>query len=572
MWIKIPKSLLVIIFLSLFFRLILLNVIPSGLSFDEQDYILNAKALFLSGHDISGTWNPLSLTTPKSSFPQAEIAPLLTFWLIGILPLSLLTSKLIYALFGVGTVVVLYFIAKKLFGVKEAYVVGLIASINPWLLFFSRTAYDTPISILGYLLALYVLLVSKGWKILIAFPFLFIAFYSYIGSKLLYIPFISIAVAYSWLVINKKKFAKQYLVLVFLSVIPIIFYVFTLFHSGGSRISELSTPNMPSIAATTNRERKLAIANPLLPMFSNKFVVFAKYSIEKYANAFAPDFLFIHGDSKSLFTIWEHGVFYYLDALFLIIGGCFLFLKKKKELILIIGFIAVAPIPSIVSNVGTSYAIRSMLMAPCILLLIGCGIYYFISLINKKYKKWVVLFILVLYILQLLNYSEIYFFRNPIYNSESFNFSSRVLSKYLMLQKGRETYVINGDPTSPLKSYMFYSNSLNYDSAKSVATMYKTKKFEINNIHFLTCQQASQLGNESLIIYESGLKCPIISKNNHDLSITYLSDGGSIYTIQNDKICSKFQLKKYPYGLTLSDFEIEKLSTQKFCEKFIISN
>ena len=109
--------------------------------------------------------------------------------------------------------------------------------------------------------------------------------------------------------------------LVFLSVIPIIFYVFTLVHSSGSRISELSTPNMPSIAATTNRERKLAIANPLLPMFSNKFVVFTKYSIEKYANAFSPDFLFIHGDSKSLFTIWEHGVFYYLDALFFIIGG-----------------------------------------------------------------------------------------------------------------------------------------------------------------------------------------------------------------------------------------------------------
>lgn len=570
MRIRIPKFLLIVIILSLFFRLFLLNVVPVGVSNDELDYIMNAKALFVAGSDIGGNWNPLSFTTPKSSFPQAEIAPLLTFWLIGLLPLSLFTSKLIYSLFGVGTVVMIYFIARKLLGEKEAFVVGLVASINPWLLFFSRTAYDTPLSILGFLIALYVLLVCKSWKILIAFLFLFIAFYGYIGSKLLYIPFILITVSYSWLVVNKRKYLKQYLVLLLLSLLPIIYYGFVLFHSNGSRINELSNPNMATIIDTTNRERKLAINTTLLPVFSNKYVVFIKYSIGKYANAFSPDFLFIHGDSKSLFTIWEHGVFYYLDAVFLVIGTCFLFVRKRKTFGLVIGLIAIAPIPSIVSNVDNSYAIRSQLMLPFLILLVGLGIYSAISVLEKKYKTIAIILILILYFFQFINFSEIYLFRNPIYNSESFNFSTRVLSKYLSLQNGRKTYVINGDPKSQLKSYLFYGNYYNRKTAHLVTQMYVSKRYEINNIHFVTCDESDNTPQDSLIIYENGSKCPVIPKHDHALSITYLSDGGNIYTILNDSICSNYKLSRYPYGISLSDLNVEQLSQKLFCEKFII--
>ena len=571
MWSKIPKFLLIVIILSLVARLFLLNIVPNGVSNDELDYILNAKALFLTGSDISGTWNPFTLTTPSSSFPQAEIAPLLTSWLIGILPLSLMTSKLIYAFFGVATVAVIYFITKRLIGAREAFIVGLVASINPWLLFFSRTAYDTPLSVLGFLLALYTLLVCKSWKILIAFPFLFIAFYSYIGSKLLYIPFVLITVGYSWLIVNKRKYLKQYFVLLFLCLLPLIYYGFILLHSSGLRVNELAGPNMSSIVAATNRERKLSVENPLLPVFSNKYVVFAKYAIGKYAGAFSPDFLYIHGDSKSLFTVWEHGVFYYLDAIFLILGACIVFVRKKKEWTLIMGLIAIAPIPSIVSNVGTSYAIRSMLMAPFLILFIGVGIYYFLSLFGKRYKTIAVIFILLLYMIQLLNFANIYLLRNTIYNSESFNFSTRVLSKYLTLYHGREIFVINGDPKSPLKSYLFYGNFYNDNSALFVSNMYKTKKYAINNIHFSNCEDVPDFSQNSPIVYESGSKCSKIPQNLPSDSITYLSDGGSIYTILNDTVCSKYKLSRYPYGIRISDFDVENLSDKLFCEKFIIN-
>jgi len=37
-----------------------LDRIPIGIGGDELTYVFNAKAIFLTGSDISGTWNPMS--------------------------------------------------------------------------------------------------------------------------------------------------------------------------------------------------------------------------------------------------------------------------------------------------------------------------------------------------------------------------------------------------------------------------------------------------------------------------------------------------------------------------------
>lgn len=561
--------LIFIIIFSIFFRFILLDKIPTGLSNDELDYVLNAKAIFLTGSDISGTWNPLSFTTPTSSFSQAEIPPLATFIAIGILPFSLLTSKIIYAFFGIGTVITLYLIAKKLLGEREAFFIGLVASLNPWLIYFGRTAYDAPIAIFTFLLGLYSLLVFKGWRILYSFPFFLIAFYSYIGTKIIYIPFLLISIIYSWYFINKKKFKKQYIILFLLCLIPFFYFTFHTFTSQSSRITEISTPFANSITETINYERKLSIQNPLTNIFSNKLAVFTKVSIEKYLNAFSPKFLFINGDDKLLFTLWTHGVFYYLDLLFLVIGTYALFRRNKNLWIFIMSFILIAPIPSMLSMVGLSYAIRSMLLAPFLIFLIGFGIYYFIFSFKTKLKIFISIILIILYSVQILNFANIYFFRNPIYNSESFNFSARIISKYLSFQEGKEIYVINGNPATPLKYYLFYTNSYNKNDAKEVAKMFITKKYNFNGINFVDCRGTNNIPLNSTIIFESGFKCEATLGYKNYLTIPLLSDGGSIYSIANDKICNKYKLKRYPYGLTLTDMNIEKLNEKDFCQKFI---
>lgn len=553
------------------FRIFLLGNVPTGVSNDELDYILNAKSVFLQQSDISNTWNPFSLTTPKSSFPQAEIAPLIMALPIGILPLSLFFSKLSYALISIGTIIIIYLIAKRLFDQKVAVIAGLIASVNPWLIFFGRTAYDTPLAIFFYLFALYILLVARKWYILVAFPLFLLGFYSYIGTKLILIPFVAITSYYSWRFINNKKYTKQYLILATLCLMLLFSYIIQTFTSGKNRVSEISNPFMPSITTTVDYQRKQSLDTPFNGIFSNKFTVFTDYSIEKYINTFSPNFLFLSGDAKPQFSLWEHGVFYLIDGFFIIIGLYFLFKKYKKEAVLFSSLLLLAPLPSLISNVGTSYAIRSMLMAPLLLILAGMGVKYIIDTVKPKtFKTLTVCLIIIFYLFQILNFLNIYLLRNPIYNSESFNFSSRELAKYLSLtHQNKNIYVVNGDPKSPLKHYLFYTNSLNRKMLGDIALMYKNKKYQIGNIHFITCQQIPNNLGSDLLIYESSSRCKNLPGGKL-LSIGQLSDSGSIQDIVNDTACSKHNLKQYISGLSFTDLNIEKQTEKEFCEKYII--
>lgn len=563
------RQILIILFLALVLRIIWLDRIPSGLSNDELDYILNAKALFLSGSDISGTWNPISFTPPKSSFPQAELPPLITFIIIGLLPLGLFSSKLIYALFGVGNVILLYLITKKLIGEKAAFITGLVASLNPWLIFFHRTAYDTPLAITGYMAAWYVLLSAKGWKILLAFPFLLLGFYSYIGTKLLLIPFAFITIIYSWLVVNKKKFTVNYLTLFSLCVMLFLFYTFSAGISG-ARISELSTPNLTEIIAKTNYERKLSIKTPLTNIFSNRYAIYMKHSLDKYLNAFSPNFLFLHGDNKALFTLWDHGVFYYLDALLALVG-IYTLLKYKKVWLLLMSILIISPLPSVASNLDTSYAIRSMMLGQIIIIFIGYGLYtFFYGIKNKVFRMYAVIILFIIYTAHILNFSNIYFLRNPISNSEAFNFSSRILTKYLSITDGK-TYVISSEPKTQFKQYLFYTDGYNRQTVGEVKLAFLNNNFSFKNKHFINCKNLTSVDPGAVYIFEQGISCTEIFAGKKFYAITQLKDGGALYSIINDRVCSKYKLNPYPYGLTMADLAVEDLAENKFCESYIIS-
>lgn len=565
---KIVTPITIILCISALLRFVWLDRVPTGVVNDELDYILNAKALFLTGSDISHTWNPFSFTTPKSSYPQAEIAPLLTFWIIGPLPLSPFVSKLPYVIISIWLVVLIYLITKKFVGSSEAFAAGLVAAINPWLIFFGRTAYDSSLSITALLSGLYVLLITRGWNILWAFPLFVIGFYGYIGSKLLFIPFLFITVGYSWFVTNKKKYSFQYGVLLLLGMIVFGSYVLSQLHMSNTRMGELSTPFMSEIVQLTNSQRKLTIQNPLTSVVANKFTVYARYSMEKYIGAFSTDFLLLHGDGKAQFTVREHGVFYTLDAIFFLIGLCVLYKEQKKVFCLIGALILIAPIPSVLSTVGISYAVRSFLLAPLFIVCIGVGIHEIVSLKrNKVYTLTASLLITVLYGVLLFNFMYIYIYRNPIYNSESSSFSGRVLSKYLSFTEG-PVYIVNGDPRVPLKQYLFYTNGYTRQSAPEIAGIFQKKEYQYNRKIFLTCEQASAIPLGSLVIYDDP-KCVNIPAHDPPLIIGRLDDGGTILNIINDSVCNQFSLKRYPYGMNLSDFVVEKLSQRQLCETFI---
>ncbi len=563
-----------IISLSLVLRLSLLDRIPIGISDDELDYILNAKSIFLTGKDISQTWSPFSLTIPPYENPKAELPYILIAPFIGALNFSLLAARFPYALSSVLLIIVLYLVGKRLFGEKQAFIIGLVAAINPWSIYFGRTSFDAPLAVFFFLLSFYILLIKKGWKIIFSFPFLFLGFYTYIGTKIIFIPFVIIAILFVWKYIYKKKYTFQYVIVLLLSLATIFYFFVSMRTATSARLSEISILNLGKTAQAVNEARKNTIENPLSNLFSNKLTLISQDSINKFLGFYSSQFLFSYGDSRSTFSIWNHGMFYYLDIIFLIIGFYGLYRKYKEVFFLFLSMLLITPLPSVLSNVGTSYPIRSSLAFPFLIIITGFGIWYFLdSQTIAKYKRTITLLLIIFYSLSVANFMYIYLFRNPVYNSEGFGFSNRVVSKYIKSAEnnGQKVFVLTNKNSkiipSLFRQYLFYTNNYNSKSANLIAQNINNYQFRYDNVVFGSCPK--KLEKNTVLIAERDFNCKTVDKTAKNLTIARLSDGGEIYKIFNDKICSKYNFRRYPENLSLSDFNVEDLPEKKFCVTFI---
>jgi hypothetical protein len=106
-----------------------------------------------------------------------------------------------------------------------------------------------------------------------------------------------------------------------------------------------------------------------------------------------------------------------------------------------------------------------------------------------------------------------------------------------------------------------------------VRALFRKNTYEIRNATFAQCSQKIKLLPDQAVVVNAETTCADIdlSKFWNNLAIPRLADGGAIYKIFNDTICSKYDLSHCPYGFSLSDFAIETLSEKRFCEKFIIN-
>ena len=111
---------LILVFLFAFlFRFIWLDKIPNAIGGDEIVYTLNAKASFLTGHDIFGTWFPVNgllFRYPKGE-AQAELPYILNSFFVGPTDFSLFNSRAPNLIMGV-LLVLLYFLLQDSFWVK----------------------------------------------------------------------------------------------------------------------------------------------------------------------------------------------------------------------------------------------------------------------------------------------------------------------------------------------------------------------------------------------------------------------------------------------------------------------
>lgn len=560
-----------IVLLSALTRFLFLDRVPVGITNDELDYVLNAKAVWLSGKDIGQRWNPLSLTSPTSTFPMAELPSVIASPFIGPFSFSLLHSRWGYALIGVLLSVVLYFLSYTLFRSRKiAFVTGLISAINPWGIFFSRTALESPMAATFYFL-FFLLAIQKNKKLqfLSLLPF-FVAFFSYIGTKLLAIPAALIPILY--LFQSKRKNIVFPLSLIALSLISTAFFVHTsISNPTRSRMGELLLPTSSSVIETVDRERKNTLPTPLNSFMSNKISSFLSISLSTYLNAFSPNLLFLNGDTRSAFSVWDHGYFYLIDLVFMILGFFYMAKSHKSQLLFLGCIILISPLPSVLSTVGVSYPLRSSLLFPALVCIIGYGIVHLITDIHaKKVKLFVTILLIFLYGFSAVRYVHIYMFRNPIANSEGFDFSSRIVSSYIQRAKEMQPItVLTGAPITLYKHFLFDSNGYTKETIQKTASDLHNEQYSFRNVSFETCAITNLIEEHRTYIVQSFKNCEELFDQSGRLQISQVSDNGSIYFVYNDTLCKEYALRPYIRIPSFHTLDVEKLTNEEFCQIYL---
>lgn len=465
--------LIVVIFIALLLRLNQLGNVPYGFANDEISYIISGYTIAQSGgYDIAGKFLPLSinLDSSMSPVPVYLIAVIANF-----VTLSPFLARLPFALLGVGSVILVYFITLEIFKKKKiAFLASLVLAISPWHLLVTRGVWDVIPAQFFYLLGIYIFLKNISSKRSIMWsliPFTF-AFYSYHATKVFFVAMLFVLLLVFWKEIVKRK--RQSLAFLLLAILLISSFLLVLKTQSVTRQNELLINNESFLKDAAkyvdfNREKSEA-PETIKRVVHNKGEFTFNKIVSTYINAFSPNHLFFVGDVNPVvgYGTFFKGVLYLIElpflliGLFLIIARSFYVKSKQSSIVplLVLGLILVAPLPSAI-GAGTTYIIRAFMLVPFFAIAIGYGVFGFFNFLNNKaLRRLAFIVVCLLYIMFVSKFLYQYYYQFNYYGGEYWNRSSRELSEYIIAEKDKYDQIIVGQATDRLLlQYSFFSHS-----------------------------------------------------------------------------------------------------------------
>lgn len=573
------KAVLLPIFLFLLAlvpRIWKLDVLPPSMIHDELNYVMNAKSLSLTGKNIPWTasalfsWGERQFDVVISEIPSWVIAPY-----IGFVQLNQFNARIMYAVSGAISVVMLYLITKNILNKKLAIIASVFMSFNPWSVHLGRTALEVNFALMFFLMGFYLIVANRGWKIFLSFPFFLMSFLSYLGAKLLFLPLIIIILVFHYL-LNKpsSKNIKIYLLYIISAFFVVFAYWITIkYQPAGSRTDELLIFENEWTSSIVNDERRQSIPNVGMELFTNKAVVLIRRVADVYLKAFSPIPLFSRGETISVYSTWQHGQFYYIDFFLIIAGLIWLYKKKAKVFWLISFLILLSPSVSSIDLVEETYAIRAFPMFPMMSILSACGVMFIFE--NIKFKKGFIILFGSIYLISVCYFLNLYFYRYPAFSSERWFLSEKIISRYLELAESDQdienVYIVPFESKKVVfEEHLFYSGK--YDNKKNVAVIneqMKNENFSIDSAIFSNeCPKTTLLNKNDVLISEFRKGCVEGERGNH--GILDLKDAGTIFIINNDLLCDDVDLPSYYRVFNINDFKIETMNKTEFCSKWIV--
>jgi len=399
--------LVIILLFGLVIRTYDLTTVPYGFHADEASIGYNAYTILTKGTDEYGIPFPAffkSFGEYKSPVQIYSTVPL-----IALLGLNEFSTRLTSAIYGLLSMIAVYFLAIELFKTyKKARFIGLFSifliAISPWHIQFSRVAYELMPFVFYTSLGLFIFLkAQKRPKLLPLSIFIFaLALYSYYAGRV-FIPFFSIGLLFIYrdFFLRHKKETLMSFVLLMMLLIPFI-------------------QNLFSHDALVRWDQTSIFLHP-----PEKISIFHQIEIN-YLNHFSPQFLFIGGNNalpgNQILRDAPSGIGeLYLFQLPLMLCGIYtVFKKRDKAFFVLLLWFLLYPIGGIFASDGSPFARRSIIGVIPFEIVSAVGFVCLMQWTQKWRKPYTILFYAMtgfIVIFSFIYYLQLYFVDYPKYSS-----------------------------------------------------------------------------------------------------------------------------------------------------------
>ena len=384
--------LVLIIILAVFLRFWEIETIPPSLSWDEVAIGYNAYSVLKTGKDEYGTSYPLLFR----SFDDSKLPGLIYLTSVSevIFGLNEFGVRFPSAFFGILTVLIAYFVVREILEEKSALFATLLFAINPWLINFSRQAFETNVSMSFFSLGILFLVkaIRKRTMLVLSFAFFAVSIYFYYAARIV-VPFFILAfvtVNFNWFRKNFKIFLISGIIFIIL-LAPLIEPIFST--KGFSRINQVAITNEPYYLALKENYAKLILDHDNVwwaKIVYNRRIAFFQTWFLNYVKNTSFEYLFVNGAGNT-------GLLYFWELPFFLLGFYALAVRREKWKYVILFWFVLSIIPASFTK-DQPNPLRTLIGAPSLVLISFFGIKkaWEIAVLKKKTQIFsVVLFMMI---------------------------------------------------------------------------------------------------------------------------------------------------------------------------------
>lgn len=332
--------LLGVLLLGLVIRLYRITSLP--MYGDELTMVYDIYSISKTGMDSTGQRFPLTFKMGAGrpggyiyfSLPFVELfGP--TVW--GERALSLIS--------GLGIIILIYFLGKKLFNEKVGFVAAVLMAISPWDIYLSRAGFEAHFALFLALAGVLAFLNKKyiWWGITWG-----IAILTYPTFKLTLPLMFAVLVFFGGYrkIIREKWFVVG---LALLLIFGVVAASQTFKANSEQRFLAINIFGDKSleqnIIQRVDYERGISnLPEVLKPIFINRPIEYSRILFENYVNNISPNFLILRGDGNPRQNPGEMGMIYIVELPLILIALAILWREKRREFALLLIWILITPL------------------------------------------------------------------------------------------------------------------------------------------------------------------------------------------------------------------------------------